>query len=194
MTSCPECREPLPPAGLSCPECGWSKRKAKGKRPRDRAEYLDPRTKDLYCRIHKVALDATGFCEVAQAWWVPKFRCPECAGELWDNGFCANCTPKTARFLGDYFEQRWDAEAGREYGHFVRVSGSTPAPNAGEVQQYLAELKALVNTVADRLDVNGAGVSRRLRGCRCDECMVHFAAVDAPLPVEIETADDTVPF
>jgi hypothetical protein len=193
MPSCPECGYLLPPSGLSCPDCGWSKRKAaataKAKPP-----IPMERRHQTHCPIHRVALTPEGFCVVAQAWWVPRFRCPECAGELWDNGFCANCTPKTARFTGDYFEQRWDAEAGREYGHFVRVSGPKPAPNAGEVQNYLAELKSLVSTVADRLDVNGAGVSRRLRGCRCDRCVAHFAAVDAPPPVEVETADDTVPF
>jgi hypothetical protein len=80
----------------------------------------------------------------AQVWWAPKFACPECAGPLWDNGFCESCTPKTRIFPGDYFEQRWDDLAGREHGHFVRVhTGPASAPSADDVARYLAELRAM---------------------------------------------------
>jgi hypothetical protein len=114
--------------------------------PADRAAYVQPRTDDLHCRIHKIALDSTGWCERALAWWVPKFRCPHCAGPLWDNGYCANCTPKRHEFPGDYFEQRW--EPGPQWGHYVRVyAGPTPAPSHDEVAGYLAELKAITGTV-----------------------------------------------
>jgi predicted amidophosphoribosyltransferase len=147
MASCPECREPLPPAGLSCPECGWNRRARQddGKRS-SRAEYLRPRTEDRHCRMHKIPLDPTGWCARAQAWWVPIYRCPECAGPLRDDGYCAHCTPKTRMFPGDYFEQRW--EAGPTWGHYVRVHrGPTAAPSDDEVAGYLAELKAIVGTV-----------------------------------------------
>lgn len=113
----------------------------------DRARYLDPRQDDTRCRIHKMALDPTGFCEFGQSWWVPRFRCPHCAGPLWDNGFCPNCTPQTRIFPGDYFEPRWEANAGREWGHYVRVhAGPSPAPTAIEIAGYIAQLRALIPT------------------------------------------------
>ncbi len=118
---------------------------AAGKLPVDpeRARYLSRREGDAFCRIHKVSLDETGYCLVAKAWWYPRFACPQCHGWLWDNGYCPSCTPKTSMFPGDYFEQRWDEDAGREYGHFVRVStGPSPAPTALEVQGYVAEMRA----------------------------------------------------
>ena len=103
------------------------------------------RDDDTHCRIHTIPLDDAGYCAVAQAWWVPRFACPGCRGWLWDNGYCERCTPQTSTFPGDYFEQRWDADAGREYGHFVRVSrGPTPAPTREQVDAFVAELKALV--------------------------------------------------
>jgi hypothetical protein len=114
----------------------------------DRATYLGPRLADQYCRLHRVKLDPTGFCAVAQAWWVPHFRCPECAGPLWDNGFCLSCTPRTQIFPGDYFAQCWDDGAGPVWGHYLRGHrGPTPAPSVDEVTGYLAELKAITGTV-----------------------------------------------
>jgi hypothetical protein len=110
----------------------------------NRASWLEPRTQDRYCRIHKTELDDTGFCRIAQAWWVPKFACPGCHGWLWDNGFCPTCTPRTQTFPGDYFEQRWGADAGREYGHFVRVyAGPSPACDGVTIAGFLAELHAI---------------------------------------------------
>jgi len=114
----------------------------------ERARYLDPRPDDTHCRIHRVPLDATGYCVNAEAWWVPKFRCPHCAGPLWDNGYCPTCTPRTRMFPGDYFEQRWEPGSGREWGHYVRVyAGPTPAPSDADIAGYLAELKALIPQV-----------------------------------------------
>jgi hypothetical protein len=102
------------------------------------------RAEDPACRIHRCALDPTGWCPVAQAWWTPTFRCPACAGPLWPNGFCATCTPARHHFTGDYFEARWDDQAGREWGHYVRVQkGPTPVPSEPEVAGYLTALQAL---------------------------------------------------
>lgn len=180
MATCPQCSEPLHGAGLSCAECGWSKRKGGGAASSSKAPIPMERRHQTHCPIHREALRGDGFCRAAQAWWVPRFACPDCAGPLFDNGYCANCTPKTQRFPGDHFEERWDSDAGREYGHFVRVSGPAPAPTEGQVQDYLAELKALITTVSDKLDAEGEGVSRRLRGCRCGRCLAHFARAREP--------------
>jgi hypothetical protein len=58
------------------------------------------------------------------------------------------CTPLTGTFPGDYFEQRWDAMAGREWGHYVRVHrGPTAAPTPGAVAGYIAELQAIAKRV-----------------------------------------------
>lgn len=147
MANCPECQELLPSSGQSCAECGWSKRTRRSGKP-ERAPYLGPRVDDTQCRIHKIALDPTGYCARAEAWWVPKFCCPHCAGPLWDNGYCPSCTPRTHTFPGDYFEQRWQAGSDREWGHFVRGQrGPTAAPTAEVVAGYLAELRALTPTV-----------------------------------------------
>lgn len=111
-----------------------------------RARFLEPRDADTYCRIHKVEIDKTGYCVAAGAYWVPKFSCPNCGGPLWDNGYCANCTPKLQAFPGDYFEQTWDA--GPHRGHFVRIHrGPTPAHSRAEVDGYFAELRALIGKV-----------------------------------------------
>jgi hypothetical protein len=113
-----------------------------------RAPYLEPRTTDTRCRIHKGPLDETGFCASAHAWWVPRFACPGCHGWLWDNGFCPSCTPRTKTFPGDYFEQNWDPDSGREWGHYVRVyAGPSPAPDAITISGYMAELHALAPRV-----------------------------------------------
>src|SRR5262245_698372 len=97
------------------------------------------------CPLHHVELDATGFCAVAQAWWWPTFRCPHCAGPLWDNGFCPTCTPRRREFVGDYFEQIWTADAGPAWGHYRRISaGPTPVPGEAEVAGFLAELHARI--------------------------------------------------
>jgi hypothetical protein len=155
--TCPGCAKTNPTKARFCAGCGTetgarqaetTARTRPEPRSADRASYLDPREHDTHCRIHKIALDATGFCEFGQSWWVPKFRCPECAGPLWDNGYCATCTPQRKVFPGDYFEQRWDARAGREWGHFVRVyQGPSPAPSAIEIAGYVAQLRALIPTV-----------------------------------------------
>lgn len=114
----------------------------------DRARYLDERDHDVTCRIHKIALDETGYCAAAEAWWVPQYRCPHCAGPLWDNGFCPTCTPRRGIFPGDYFEQRWEANAGREWGHYVRVHrGPTPVQTPGQVEAHLTELRTLTGRV-----------------------------------------------
>jgi hypothetical protein len=149
--TCVGCAKSNPGKARFCGECGAehaTAERAAQTRPEprspDRASYLDPREHDTHCRIHKIALDPTGYCARAEAYWVPKFRCPHCAGPLWDNGFCPTCTPKTQIFPGDYFEQRWEANAGREWGHFVRVyAGPSPAPSALEIAGYVKELQAL---------------------------------------------------
>jgi len=149
MASCPECREILPPSGLSCPECGWTRRKTKpdGERPR-RAEYLRHRSEDEVCRIHRCTLSETGYCPAAEAYWAPKFACPACGGRLRDDGFCGTCTPRRQVFPGHCYVQDWTPEAGRAYGHYVLVhKGPTPAPTADDVAGYLAELRALAPKV-----------------------------------------------
>ena len=101
----------------------------------NRAPYLQRREHDRFCRIHKVLLDEQGFCAVAQAWWWPRFACPHCRGWLWENGFCPNCTPQLKIFPGDYFEERFDGLAGREWGHYVRVHrGPTPVMDAPRIE------------------------------------------------------------
>jgi hypothetical protein len=45
---------------------------------------------------------------------------------------------------------------------------------------YLAELRAMFSLVGDARDGNGLGISRRLRGCGCDRCVAHFAALREP--------------
>jgi hypothetical protein len=51
-------------------------------------------------------------------------------------------------FPGDYFEERWDHLAGREYGHYVRVhTGPTPVPTADAVAGYLAQLRAITGRI-----------------------------------------------
>lgn len=150
--TCGRCAKTNPTKARFCAGCGaehvgvvvQSRTRLEPRSP-DRASYLDPREHDAYCRIHKIALDPTGYCARAEAWWVPKFRCPHCAGPLWDNGYCATCTPKTQTFSGDYFEPRWDPDSDREWGHFVRVSqGPSPSPTDEQVVSYLAALKAMV--------------------------------------------------
>jgi hypothetical protein len=96
--------------------------------------------------MHRVELDETGFCRVAQAWWYPKFACPQCHGWLYDNGYCETkrCTQTTRVFPGDYFEARFDDGAGREYGHYVRVHrGPTPVMTEAQVASVVAELHAI---------------------------------------------------
>jgi hypothetical protein len=110
----------------------------------NRAGYLQPRSQDTVCRIHRQALDETGWCAVAQAWWYPKFACPACHGWLWENGFCPTCTPRTLMFPGDYFAVRHDDGAGREWLHFVREHrGPTPVPTPAETDAFFAQLKAI---------------------------------------------------
>lgn len=153
--TCPGCAKSNPTKARFCAGCGveHATSEASGRnrpQPRspDRGAYLDTREHDAHCRIHKIALDPTGFCEFGQSWWVPQFRCPHCAGPLWDNGFCPTCTPRTRIFPGDYFESRWDSGAGREWGHYVRVhAGPTPAASAEEIAGYFAELRALIQRV-----------------------------------------------
>lgn len=115
---------------------------------RPSGRYAD-RADDTHCRIHRCFVDAvTGWCPMAQAWWVPRFRCPHCAGPLWDNGYCPSCTPRTGTFPGDFFEARWDAGSGREWGHYVRVAtGPTAAPTRAEIDGYLAALRACLARV-----------------------------------------------
>lgn len=51
-------------------------------------------------------------------------------------------------FPGDYFEERYDAGAGREYGHYVRVHpGPTPVLTPDQVAGYLAQLRAIAGRV-----------------------------------------------
>ena len=158
MPTCPECQSLMPPRSSRCSGCGWSAKAPKVDVVSNRAKYLDPRDTDDVCRIHKTSLDTTGYCSSAQAWWYPAFRCQGCAGPLWDNGYCSTCTPKTDTFPGDYFEQRWDALAGREWGHYVRVhKGPTKAPGRDEVAGYLAELKAIGRRIGQPIPVREPG-------------------------------------
>lgn len=97
-----------------------------------RLREIDPsggrREYHVTCPMHGVPLSARGFCAVAEAYWFPRFACPDCRAELRDDGFCPRCTPRTLELPGDCYVQSWDVP--REdpgYGHYA-LDHKGPSP------------------------------------------------------------------